>query len=360
MRSTILIVDDAPMTIHLVSTILEEYHIKFALNGKEAIELLRTTPNIDLVLLDIEMPEMNGYELIQLIKSEKTLADVPVIFLTVKNDEAEENKGFELGAVDYIRKPICSATLLARVKTHINLRFAKVFMEQQNEILENKVKIRTREILNTRDATIDSMMSLLEIRDIESGSHIKRTQLYIKELCSYLSVTGPYITQLTKTLIYNLYKTSPLHDIGKIGIPDKILLKPGKLTFDEFEVMKLHASFGAKAFGNVDETLGDNSFLKVAKDIAGSHHERWDGTGYPCGLCGNEIPLAGRIMSLADVYDALVSVRTYKDAFTHEQAKEIIVSSKGSHFDPVIVDAFITLEKSFINIYQQYNTDMAE
>ncbi len=354
MRSSILIVDDSPMIIHLVSSILEDYHLRFAMNGGEALEVLRKNRDIDLILLDVEMPVMTGYEFIKIIKQDEALSSIPVIFLTVKNESEEEALGLELGAVDYIKKPINTAILKTRVDTHINLRLANIFMERQNDILEGKVKQRTREILITRDVTIQSMMSLLEVRDIESGQHIKRTQLYMQKLCTYLSHNGPYQSVMTKERMTNIYRTAPLHDIGKIGIPDKILLKPAKLTVDEFSVMKQHADYAIQAFSNVDERLGDTNFLNVAKEIAGSHHEKWDGTGYPFGLKGEDIPLAGRMMAIADVYDALVSKRVYKEAFSHTKAKEIILEGKGTHFDPFIVEAFLAIEEDFKAIKMEY------
>lgn len=354
MRTSILIVDDSPMIIHLVSSVLEDYHLLFALNGVEALETIKNNPNIDLILLDIEMPQMNGYELIGHLKEAPETTDIPVIFLTVKDDVAEEAKGLELGAVDYIKKPINTAILRARVDTHISLRMARIFMSRQNDILENKVRQRTREILITRDITIQSMMSLLEVRYIETGNHIKRTQLYMEALCHYLEKEGPYKDMMNKDKIETIIKTAPLHDIGKVGIPDAILLKPGKLTPEEFETMKKHSIYAEQAFSSVDERLGDDNFLNIAKEIAGSHHERWDGTGYPHGLKGKDIPLAGRMMAIADVYDALVSKRVYKEAMSHEEARQIIVNGSGNHFDPNMVDAFIAIEQEFINIHNQY------
>ncbi len=354
MRSSVLIVDDSPMIIHLTSSILEEYHLRFAMNGEEALTVLRRNSDIDLILLDVEMPVMNGYELIKIIKEDERLCEIPVIFLTVKDEIEEEALGLKLGAVDYIKKPINTAILKARVDTHVNLRLAKVFMEHQNDILEAKVKQRTREILITRDVTIQSMMSLLEVRDVESGQHIKRTQLYMQKLCHYLASQGPYKDQMTKERVSNIYRTSPLHDIGKVGIPDRILLKPGRLTKDEYEVMKQHTVYAIDAFSNVDERLGDTNFLNVAKEIAGTHHEHWDGRGYPFGLSETEIPLPGRMMAIVDVYDALVSERVYKEAFSHSLAKEIIFDSKGTHFDPTIVDAFMAIEGDFRSISEAY------
>lgn len=347
MRSTILIVDDSPMIIHLASGVLEDYHLQFALDGEEAIKIAKNNPNIDLILLDIEMPKKNGYEVLTELRKDPKLKGIPVIYLTVKDDIDEEAKGLALGAVDYIKKPISSAILKARVDAHISLRLARVFIEEQNEILENKVKQRTREILITRDVTIQSMMSLLEVRDIESGQHIKRSQLYMKSICEYLADHGPYQSLMTKERIENIYRTAPLHDIGKVGIPDQILLKPGKLTNDEFNIMKQHTTYAIQAFSTVDDRLGDTNFLNIAKEIAGSHHEKWDGSGYPYGLKGMSIPLTGRVMAIADVYDALVSKRIYKEAFTHEKARQIITESSNTHFDPAIVDAFVDLEDEF-------------
>lgn len=357
MRSNILIVDDSTTIIHLVSGILEEYHLKFALNGKSALDILEASHDFDLILMDIEMPGMNGYELIKAIKAKKDLKDIPVIFLTVKDNVEEEAKGFALGAVDYIKKPISSAILKARVDNHIKLRMAKLYMSQQNKILENKVRTRTREIMLTRDATIQAMMALLEVRDLESGAHIKRTKIYVEAICNHLAVNGPYQDLLTPERVENMHKAAPLHDVGKVGVPDRILLKPGKLTEEEYDLMKCHTEYAVQAFSNVDELLGDNNFLHVAKQIAGNHHERWDGTGYPNRLQGHDIPLEGRIMALVDVYDALVNERCYKKAFCHETAKEIILEERGAHFDPVVVDAFLALEETFIRIQKKYKSD---
>lgn len=353
-RSSILVVDDSTTVIHLVSSVLEDYHMRFALNGKEALEIINNNHDIDLILLDVEMPEMNGYEVIKQLKSTPSTANIPVIFLTVRDGVNEEKMGFELGAVDYINKPISVTTLKARVDTHINLHLAKKFMEKQNEILENKVKQRTREIMITQDITINSMMLLLEVRDLESSKHIIRTQLYVKVICDSIAAEGPYKNLLKPNEIENIIRSAPLHDIGKVGIPDSILLKPGNLSEEEFEHMKMHTIYASKSFSDVDQHLGDISFLNVIKEIASCHHEKWDGSGYPLGLKGKDIPLAGRIMALADVYDALITKRVYKDAYSHEVSKNIIIEGRGTHFDPVIVDVFLENEDKFIEISNNF------
>lgn len=354
MRTKILIVDDSPSIIKLVSGILTEYHLIFALDGLEALRILREENNISLILLDIEMPNIDGYKVIEEIKENSDLARIPVIFLTVRDDFAAEAYGLGLGAVDYIRKPINAAILKQRIRTHINLYLSNIKKEKQNESLESKVEERTYEVVQTRGILIQIMMSMLEIRDIESGQHIKRTKLYMEVICNYLLNNGPYIKVLDKKIIEDICWVAPLHDIGKVGIPDSILLKKGKLSEDEFEMMKLHTVYAVEAFTNVGKTISENNIYKVAKEIAGYHHEKWDGTGYPYGLKGEEIPLCARMMALADVYDALVNKRIYKEAFSHERAKSIIINDSGAHFDPIIVEAFLECEEDFVEIYKKH------
>jgi putative two-component system response regulator len=351
---TIMIVDDTEMNIViLVEALQDDYELIIAINGLDAIELLEDQKP-DLILLDIMMPEIDGYEVLKRLKGNADLEHIPVILLSAITDSDSKNKGFSLGAVDYVTKPFEIIEVKARVKTQLRLEEARLVLESQNIILEEKVKERTRLIERTNFATIYCLAALAETRDPETGEHIKRTQKYIKELALELSDKEEYKEVLTREFIELLYKSAPLHDIGKVGIKDSILLKPGKLTEEEFEEMKKHTTYGGESLMVGIKELGEESFLTLAKEIALTHHEKWDGSGYPRGLSKQEIPISGRLMALSDVYDALISKRVYKGAFTHDEAKNIILEGRGAHFDPDIVDAFIKREAKFIEIMKEF------
>lgn len=352
----ILVVDDTESNIDVILDSLQDnYDLTVATNGYDALEIIAEEIP-DLILLDVMMPGINGYEVCQKLKLDDTTKDIPIIFLTAVKDITDKTKAFELGAVDYITKPFDVMELKARVKTHLELKFAKKMLFDQNRFLEEMVRKRTEELYKTQAATIYSLAALAETRDTETGEHIKRTQYYIKTLCLGLRNMGIYTDYLDDKTISMLFDSSPLHDIGKVGVPDNILLKPGKLTNEEFEIMKLHTVYGKNALEIAEKELGSNSFLSLAKEIAFTHHEKWDGSGYPLGLKESEIPISGRLMALADVYDALISSRPYKKAFSHEEAKDIIVKGSGSHFDPDVVKAFLNYEKDFILIKDKYIT----
>jgi putative two-component system response regulator len=352
----ILIVDDTETNIDiLVSTLAEEYELYVSLNGVEALEILEdVTP--DLILLEIMMPEVDGYETIKEIKKNKKLKNIPVIFMSAISNMEGKSKGFSLGAVDYITKPFEIEEVKLRISTHIELMKARKFLKSQNQILEEKVKERTREIENLKDATIYSMAAVAETRDPETGQHITRTKKYVEILCDGLWEIGDSEILVEKN-IDNLVRSAPLHDIGKVGVKDEILLKPDKLTKEEFEKMKEHTVYGKKMLQVVKKQLSESDYIDYALTIAYSHHEKWDGSGYPQGLKEYDIPLCARIMALADVYDALVNKRVYKDAFSHETAREIIIDASGSHFDPKIVNVFLNKEEKFIEISQKYRDD---
>ena len=354
-KPTILVVDDTPDNITLLTALLGElYRNKVATNGQRALKIAFAEPHPDLILLDIMMPDMDGYEVCRQLKANPSTASIPVIFLTAKIQDEDEARGFELGAVDYITKPINPPILMARVQTHIALQSARSSLERQNEILDQQVKQRTLQLENLQDALIISMASLAETRDNETGHHIRRTQYYIRELAQTLQ-DNPRFATLTDKNIDLIYKSAPLHDIGKVGVPDRILLKPARLTPEEFEEMKRHTIYGRDALMAAEKTLGTTeSFLSTAKEIAYFHHEKWDGSGYPEGLAGDSIPAAARLMALVDVYDALISKRPYKDAMPHEQAVEIIVKGKSSHFDPDVVDAFLEIHDFFSDVAKRY------
>ncbi|WP_461207393.1 HD-GYP domain-containing protein [Clostridium sp. DL1XJH146] len=343
-QNTIMIVDDTEMNISiLVDALGDDYDLVIAINGVEALELMKEEKP-DLILLDIMMPEMDGYTVLQKMNEDISNSNIPVILLTAIIDSESKAKGFSLGAVDYVTKPFELLEVKLRVKTHLELKAARELLQNQNENLERKVRERTKQLEKSQLATIYCLAALAETRDAETGNHIKRTQFYVRELALQLRKMGFYLDELTDEFIDLLYKSSPLHDIGKVGVKDEILLKPGKLTRYEFEEMKKHTVYGKDTLEIGEKELGDNSFLKLSKDIAYMHHEKWDGNGYPQGLKGEEIPLAGRLMALADVYDALISKRVYKEGFSHEKAVEIIIEGRANHFDPNIVDAFLQIE----------------
>ena len=301
------------------------------------------------------MPHMDGYEVCRRLKAEPATRDIPVIFLTARSEPDDERAGLALGAVDYISKPISPPILLARVNTHLALKATSDFLRDKSVYLEREVAMRTLEVQAIQDVTIMAMTSLAETRDNETGNHIRRTQLYVKTLAERLRHHPRFEHLLNDRMIELLYKSAPLHDIGKIGIPDSILLKPGKLTVEEFEIMKTHTTLGRSAIEDAERRLGMRvAFLSVSKEIAYSHQEKWDGSGYPEGLAGDAIPVSARLMAVADVYDALISKRVYKPAFSHDQACGTIVRGKGNHFDPDMVDAFVDIAEDFRCIAQKY------
>jgi len=355
----IMIVDDTELNIViLVEALQDNYDLIVALNGLEAIELLEEQIP-DLILLDIIMPEMDGYDVLKTIKKNPDLEHIPVILLSAITDSDSKTKGFSLGAVDYVTKPFEIVEVKARVGTQLKFEEARLVLENQNLFLEEKVKERTELLERTNSAAIYCLAALAETRDPETGEHIKRTQKYIRELALNLQDKDEYRDLLTDEYIELLYKSAPLHDIGKVGVKDSILLKPGRLTEEEFEEMKKHTIYGGESLMVGIKELGEDSFLTLAKEIALTHHEKWDGTGYPRGLSKAEIPISGRLMALSDVYDALISKRVYKSAFTHDEAKKIILEGRGTHFDPDIVDAFIIREAEFIKIMREYRDNEA-
>lgn len=355
-KATILVVDDTPDNITLLCSLLgEQYRNKVATNGEKALKIARSDPKPDLILLDIMMPEIDGYEVCRQLKADPATEHIPVIFLTAKSQEGDETKGFELGAVDYITKPIVPPILMARVQTHLALQDARKFLEKQNEVLEIQVEERTRQLASLQDAIIISMASLAETRDNETGHHIRRTQHYVRELAVHLQDHPKFEGEIDDAFIATVYKTAPLHDIGKVGVPDAILLKPGRLSPDEFEIMKMHTVYGRDAIIAAEKTMEEpENFLLTARDIAYCHHEKWDGNGYPRGLKGEEIPLSARLMAIADVYDALISKRIYKEAMPHAEAVGIIAKGRGKHFDPDVADAFLAIQDKFAAIAEHF------
>lgn len=355
-KETILVVDDHPDNLLLMSELLaNQYKVKVANSGAKALRIAQGAIPPDLILLDIMMPEMDGYEVCEQLKVDSRTKDIPVIFLTAKSEMRDEQRGLKIGAVDYITKPISPPIVLARIKTHLQLKAAADFLKDKNMFLESEVTKRTKEIVELQAVTIDMMASLTESRDKETGYHIQRTQLYIKKLAKKMQNSPRFAPVLTDEFIELLFASAPLHDIGKVGIPDNILLKPGKLDKEEFDIVKQHTRIGYEVIDRAEAKLGRKiPFLMLAKEVALCHHEKWDGTGYPNGFKGDEIPISARLMTIADVYDALISKRVYKPAMPHEEAVKLINAGRGSQFDPEIVDAFIEIAGEFKTIADQY------
>jgi putative two-component system response regulator len=340
----ILLVDDNTANLQVLRETLDGsgYTLLIAKSGRSALEIVRKG-RPDLILLDIMMPEMDGYEVCRRLKADAETGHIPVIFLTAMADSEDEAKGLALGAVDYITKPITPGLVRARVRSQLELK-------RHRDRLEELVRLKTREVQLTQAVMIESLAALAECRDPETGGHIQRTQNYVKALAVHLHSHPRFRDLLDAETIELLYLSAPLHDIGKIGVRDHILLKPGRLDEVEFAEMKRHTLIGEEALRRAEQKLGRSTFLHCARDIAGTHQEKWDGSGYPRGLKGEEIPLSGRLMALADVYDALISPRVYKPGMPHEKAVGIIADGRGSHFDPEVVDAFLAVQDTFRNI----------
>ncbi|MGY4532065.1 response regulator RpfG family c-di-GMP phosphodiesterase [Pseudomonas sp. TE3786] len=363
--ATILVVDDTPDNLMLMTELLkDQYRVKAANSGEKALRILQDGALPDLILLDIMMPGMSGHQVAKQLQQEPRTRDIPIIFLTALASMADEIQGLELGAVDYITKPISPPLVMARVETQLKIKAAADFLRDQNDFLEREVQRRTREVAAIQDVTIQAMASLAETRDNETGNHIRRTQHYVKLLAELLREHPRFKAFLSAETITLLFKSAPLHDIGKVGIPDQILLKPGRFTPEEFEIMKTHTTLGREAIQRAEDQLGISvDFLSLAKEIAYGHQEKWDGSGYPEGLSGDNIPISARLMAVADVYDALISRRVYKAGMPHEQAVGIIREGRGSHFDPDICDAFLSCDERFRAIAERFSDsdlDMAK
>jgi len=361
-KPTILVVDDTPDNLSLVSGLLrDDYLVRVANNGEKALRIASSESPPDLILLDIMMPGMDGYEVCQRLKAEPKSRDIRVIFLTAKAEVEDERKGFELGAVDYITKPISPPILQERVKTHLALKASSDFLRDKSAYLEQEVARRTAEVMAIQDVTILAMASLAETRDTDTGNHLRRTQYYVRALALQLRTHPRFGRYLTDANITMLFKSAPLHDIGKVGIPDRILLKPGPFEPEEFEIMKRHTTLGFEAIEHAEKALGITvDFLRTAKEIALSHQEKWDGSGYPQGLAGDAIPISARLMALADVYDALISRRVYKAGMSHAQAVELILAGRATHFDPDVVDVFVAIQDEFQAIAARYGDTDAD
>jgi len=359
-RYTIILVDDNKANLTMGREMLKTFYKVYL--APSAAKLFEICDSLlpDLILLDIDMPEMSGYEAIKKLKADRRLADVPVIFLTAKSDDDSELEGLELGAVDYITKPFSGPLLLKRVANQLliarqtrELLANKTALEEYTDKLEETLQSKASKVIALQNALITTVADLVECRDKHTGGHVIRTQRYLEALTTELMKRKLYADEIARWDIEHFLSSAPLHDVGKIAITDLILNKPGRLNPDEFEIMKTHVTVGVDAIERIIDNMGENTFLLHTMYIAGTHHEKWDGSGYPMGLKGENIPLEGQLMAIADVYDALISVRPYKKAFTHEEACKIIENGAGSHFNPVLVSIFCEVEEKFAKIAQE-------
>ncbi len=358
-RFNIVVIDDMPENLRILLTILNEqgYKVRPLSDGESALQAIRKIPP-DLILLDVMMPGMDGFQVCKELKNDNNLKDIPVIFISAAAEVFDKVMAFKLGGVDFITKPFQVPEVLARVRTHVTLSYLQKQLEYQNLSLKQIVDKQVMEISAGHVAAIKSITKLAEFRDEDTGKHIERTQTFCRILAGHLRTKKSGAEIIDDEYIYNIYNASPLHDIGKVAIRDAILLKPDKLDNEEFDIMKTHAAIGADYLIKAATQLSNNAFLLMGKDIARWHHEKWDGSGYPDGLKGEDIPLSARIMAISDVYDALRSKRPYKEPFTHEESRGIITKGSGVHFDPDIVQSFLELEDQFRNVRDSMNDDV--
>jgi len=351
LRKTIILVDDNISNLTIGKNVLrDKYNVFTVSSGEKLFKMLeKITPNF--IMLDIEMPEMDGYTVIRQLKKNPQTASIPVIFLTARNDSNSELEGLSLGAVDYISKPFSPPLLLKRIELHSLIESQKRELQDYNDNLQEMVEKKTEDVFALQDAVLQAMAELVEYRDDNTGGHIERTRYYLHVLVNAMLERNLHPEQVSVWIKDKFFFTSvQLHDVGKISISDNILKKPGPLTPEEFEEMKSHTTFGAEIIENIKHRVKEESFLDYAKIFALTHHEKWNGTGYPAGLSGEDIPLQGRLMAIADVYDALISERPYKTSMSHERAVSIIRDGSGTHFDPQLVEVFLSVADRFEQI----------
>jgi putative two-component system response regulator len=328
------------------------YRVSTVPSAEQLFNLLADlTP--DIILLDVEMPVMDGYHTMKKLKSVSDWAEIPVIFLTAQADESSEMTGLSLGAVDYVLKPFSAPLLLKRIENHLFIDEQKKKLKAANYELTESLNRKTQQIARMQGAVISMVADLVEFKDDVTGGHVARTQGYLEVLLDQMQRDGVYSAEMSDWDRDFLLPSAQLHDVGKIAISDTILNKPGKLTPEEFEIMKTHTTIGVNAIRRIEKRLEEHAFLIHARLFAGGHHERWDGTGYPAGLKGTDIPLEGRIMAIADVYDALISKRPYKNSFSVEEANRIILEGTGTHFDPALAQVFSKVAGQFADIVKK-------
>ena len=363
--ATIMVIDDTPANIKLLHGMLSGLGFKVAAfsSGSLALKGAKINPP-DIILLDINMPEMNGYEVCQKLKDDPDLKKIPVIFISALSEIMNKVQAFKIGGVDYITKPFDFEEVRLRVETHLKITRLQQRVNEFNQQLQEKVKEQTAQILEDQRKIADGQIAMIlvlaklsECRDNDTGTHLDRVQYYCRELAEGLASKSFFTPMINEDFTSTIMHAAALHDIGKVGIPDHILLKPGKLTAEEFAIMKTHCNIGAKTIAQIVEKYPENTLLVMAIDIVHAHHENWDGTGYPQGLKGEDIPLCARIMAVADVYDALRSKRPYKKGFSHREACELIMRDRGIKFDPDIVDTFCEIDKTFDDIFIRHSED---
>jgi len=352
---TVLVVDDVDVNVMILREILkEDYNVLTANNGKQALKLLHEAvvyPKI--ILLDVQMPEMTGRELFDILKLDDVLKRIPVIFITAENDF--ETELLAAGAVDFINKPFTPDIVKLRVRNQIALKNYSDSLEAMVIQKTEEVIKKTEEANHTLATVLQGLANVIEHRDVESGQHVRRTQFYVGALAKYLILSrSKYADALLQSQPEIIVRAMALHDVGKIAIPDRILLKPGRLTPEEYDLIKTHTTIGKKIVGELGD-VESSPYLKHSEDICYSHHERWDGNGYPQGLVGDEIPLVARLAALADVYDALVCARVYKIAMPYAESVKIIEEGRGTQFDPLVVDALVAIQDEFQRITEQYS-----
>jgi putative two-component system response regulator len=346
-RKLIIIVDDDITNLVVAKNNLSSMYDVFTVPSGEKLFALLEKVTPDLILLDVNMPIMNGYEVIKILKENEKTEQIPVIFLTAKSDGKSELEGLSLGAIDYITKPFSPPLLFKRIEVHLLVENQKQELQKLNNELLERVVNKTRSVMELQNALLNTMAELVEYRDDITGGHIARTQSYLNIMLDAMKEKGLYKEEVSMWDMSLVLQSAQLHDVGKIAIKDAILLKPGRLSQEEFEQVKEHTVFGEKIIDTISEKTSEHEFLEYAKTVVATHHEKWDGGGYPKGLKNTDIPLLGRVMAVVDVYDALISERPYKKAFTHEEALNIIKESSGSHFDPALVELFVEYEKEF-------------
>jgi putative two-component system response regulator len=347
-KKDIMVVDDQPVNLRLMEEVLHRqgYGVRSFPRGRLALAAAAQHPP-DLILLDVTMPEMDGFEVCRTLRSDAALSSIPVIFLSALGETEDKLAAFESGGIDYVTKPFQPEEVKARIDTHLRLRELQACVERQNQALEQLVEQQDREIAAAQMATIFALAKLADSRDKDTGKHLERVQMLCRLLAVEMSACPKYSDSITDVYVHNIFCASPLHDIGKVAIPDAILLKPGKLTDEEFAIMKTHTTHGAETLELVLEQYPSNAFVRMGIEIARSHHEKWNGGGYPDGLIGVQIPLSARIMAVADCYDALRAQRCYKPSYSHRVSLDIVVRRAGRHFDPEVVHAFCKLQDVF-------------
>ncbi len=357
-HGTILVVEDNPVNLSLAVQLLQAQgqSVLTAESGDEAMEVLGREP-VDLVLLDIVMPGMDGFEVLRQMESSRTLRHLPVVVVSSLEATDSAVRCIEMGAMDYLTKPFNPVLLNARVQACLDKKALHDRELRYQEELERRVRAQVREITMAQLSAIFSMSKLAESKDPETGAHLERMREYCRLIAAYMVKAGLSLEGLDEQFVDTIYAASPLHDIGKVGIPDRVLLKPGKLTDDEWDLMRSHTIIGGSTLRATEERHPGSAFVRMGIEISEGHHEKWDGSGYPRGLVGEQIPLSARILALGDVYDALTSKRVYKEAFSHDKSREIILGGRGAHFDPQVVDTFLALEREFIDVRSRFTDD---